>query len=69
MRKLKKICLAILISILTITVGLAQRKIIIQNPNEAQIIGRQIEVFEDKTAKLNFEIGRASCRERVLMPV
>jgi signal transduction histidine kinase len=33
----------------------AQRKIIIQNPNEAEIIGRQIEVFEDKTASLTFE--------------
>jgi|GEM_PF-4847859 len=47
--------LIILIVILTISHSFAQRKIIIQNPNEAQLIGREIEVFEDKTASLNFE--------------
>ena len=43
-------------SILCFSLSLsAQRKIIIQNPNEAEIIGRQIEVFEDKTSSLTFE--------------
>lgn len=35
--------------------GFSQRKVVIQNPNEAQLIGRQIEVFEDKSASLTFE--------------
>lgn len=35
--------------------GFSQRKILMQDPNEAQLIGRQIEVFEDKTASLTFE--------------
>ena len=56
MRKLKEGCLIILVSILTVIVGFAQRKITIQNPNEAQVIGREIEVFEDKTASLPFEV-------------
>lgn len=35
--------------------GFSQRKILMQDPNQAQLIGRQIEVFEDKTASLTFE--------------
>ena len=35
--------------------GFCQRKILMQDPNQAQLIGRQIEVFEDKTASLTFE--------------
>jgi signal transduction histidine kinase len=51
----QKSILVLLLSGFVCTNGFSQRKIIIQNPNEAQLIGRQIEVFEDKTASLTFE--------------
>jgi signal transduction histidine kinase len=35
--------------------GFAQRKIIITNPHEGTVIGRQIEIMEDKTTKLTFD--------------
>lgn len=52
---IKIIFLAFLLSLISFSDVFPQRKIIIQNPNEAQLIGRQIEVFEDKTASLHFE--------------
>ncbi len=51
----KIIFLAFLLSLISFSDVFSQRKIIIQNPNEAQLIGRQIEVFEDKTASISFE--------------
>ena len=54
MKKIHKNFLIILTLTLTITNSFAQRKIMIQNPNEAQVIGREIEVFEDKTTSLPF---------------
>jgi signal transduction histidine kinase len=56
MKKIKKNALYIILLLLIFSDGFAQRKITIQDPTEAVIIGRQIEVFEDKTASLPFEI-------------
>ncbi|MES2517779.1 MAG: 7TM diverse intracellular signaling domain-containing protein [Bacteroidota bacterium] len=55
MKQIKDWCLVILCSLLTFLGVYAQRKVTIQNPNEAQMIGREIEIFEDKTALLTFE--------------
>jgi signal transduction histidine kinase len=55
MKEIQNGCLIILTIILAITNSFAQRKITIQNPNEAQVIGREIEIFEDKTASYSFE--------------
>lgn len=47
--------LSVLFYGISLTDGFSQRKITISSPYEPQIIGRQIEVFEDKTAELTFE--------------
>lgn len=52
---LQKSILVLLLSGFVYYNGFSQRKVVIQNPNEAQLIGRQIEVFEDKSASLTFE--------------
>jgi signal transduction histidine kinase len=55
MKKINKNALYIFLLLLIFSDGFSQRKITINNPTEAKGIGREIEVFEDKTALLTFE--------------
>ena len=55
MKTLKNWYLLFLLLFLVFSQGFSQRKIVIDDPNKAVGIGREIEVFEDKTALLDFE--------------
>ncbi|WP_309959306.1 7TM diverse intracellular signaling domain-containing protein [Arcicella sp. BE139] len=55
MKEVKGFCLIFLFTQLFFFGAFSQRQVVIDNPNEARIIGREIEIFEDKTASLTFD--------------
>ncbi|MBB6004144.1 7TM diverse intracellular signaling domain-containing protein [Arcicella rosea] len=55
MKKIKGFCLVFLLTNLILLEAFAQRQVIFDMPNKALAIGREIEIFEDKTASLTFE--------------
>lgn len=55
MKKIKGFCFVFLLTNLIFLEAFAQRRVIFDMPNKALAIGREIEIFEDKTASLTFE--------------
>ncbi|MEA5403992.1 7TM diverse intracellular signaling domain-containing protein [Arcicella sp. DC2W] len=55
MKKIKGFCFVFLLTNLIFFEAFAQRRVIFDMPNKALAIGREIEIFEDKTASLTFE--------------
>ncbi|MET3129694.1 signal transduction histidine kinase [Arcicella rosea] len=55
MKKIKGFCLVFLLTNLIFLEAFAQRQVIFDMPNKALAIGREIEIFEDKTASLTFD--------------